>query len=412
MNSTNVSLRRMMLFCGNDGRSVIVRPHPCRQNSVFISNDDGKTYYEVLVRHATDEILDSGATSGWHSQETGIDWLIEVYEPHRQAVHVIRLFVSRDAPEMTFDGAKFTNKPCPRQIDVVPVPMERTASVVQGVGAHMFSSPSGNCVLYHEDSAWSFSFSPDGVKFFQILLTDFGGSSDQTHQSSTFESPHHGQTFNLLRDSNTVILDGEVIGRTRVISRTIPVPDDTSKPFITAYGDEFVLDEQVLKKHNLTPDDVVENKLGNIRRLHNGGRRAILVIGGDILTSSEVPTTVTYVHAPVVRAPLHLYRLDNGDFVYLSFEKYGRISRYDCNTDSVKLFVGPADNLRHVPAGDIVADFSGLYITVKTDEGTFVNYSPDEQNAPSWRGLVLQQLDLSQYRFMETNDSVRINQAG
>lgn len=395
--------RQALLFC-DQGRSYIVRAsEPATEGGVLFSTD-GKKFFELIVTKHKQDFIHDGRERGWAPERQGFDTSIEVLDPRHGTTNSIKWFWNRrdNLDEFDVDGNRFARAECPRQVEVEP--LEGTLPLrylYKGKWPTVFQTESGKSIAYLDSFGDNVLFSPhgsDSTRFFQVKDSGFNGGIDRHYFD--IESPHHGVTTRVWKDTNTRLLGGEMIGKRRFIKEGDCNYDDRDKSFISAFDGEFVLDEAALAKHGLSADDVCKNTDGNIRVVCCVGRDG-LILGGEVLKSIGYKPDISVVRLPEVRVPMYLYCLTaTNTYLYASMDKYGNVGRHRWY-DSLKLFVGPKDNLKEVLVDEAMSWTDGRFV-IQSPEGNLIT------KPAKWKDQEITSLDPSQFRIVEDGDVVRL----
>ena len=176
--------------------------------------------------------------------------------------------------------------------------------------------------------------------------------------------------------------------------------------------------EGTFADHDLSIEDRHHCRLGQV---HRAGDE--LTLDGVTFSKVTTPNTVTFVPLAPARKPEYLFRLPDGQFVYV-----GADSGDDYSYESFRLYVGDGNAMRHVPILGRPADReeydrnwepmmvpfpeSGQWLVVSrardgytcifTEEGALHAPSPLVPDVKSWwRGKELERLDHSQFEILE-----------
>jgi hypothetical protein len=192
------------------------------------------------------------------------------------------------------------------------VPSVTQSNIEFGNSAERFVA--SNSEFIYGDANGEIFYQPPNDGFYEAFQAKFFGSA-LSHRL-IFECFEDGKlvSHQLRRNKSLVVIDGVKLGRKK---NTYIGNEDIGKPFIKAYGGDFILDAAVLESLGLSVEDVIANAPGNIRRMNSE-----LVHGGFEYTSMEAPSSVTYKPLPEARVPVYLFNVPDGKLLYLSADCY------------------------------------------------------------------------------------------
>ena len=151
------------------------------------------------------------------------------------------------------------------------------------------------------------------------------------------------------------------------------------------------------EEHELSFEDPHHNKRGKIHRLKNE-----LELDGKKYHKVDGQTEVEVVLLPTIRQPEYLFVLPDGQYLYVSADKY----RY--SYQSFKLFVGPRDAMRQIPIARVMRARDGGTTYVETGEGTLFSPTPFNKDAKTtWKDEIeLTKVDPKQFNIVENDHAM------
>ena len=151
-------------------------------------------------------------------------------------------------------------------------------------------------------------------------------------------------------------------------------------------------------RHSVKFEDPHHNVKGEISR-----NEGTLYWGKKIFKLADTPAEVDYVILPHIRIPEYLFKLADGNLIYVSCDKYHYAY------ELFKLFIGKPDQMEEIHVNDVQRFRDGGTTYVKTDKG--VLYSPttaDPKAKPTWDGEKIKELDPKDFLIEENDNIVKI----
>lgn len=253
-----------------------------------------------------------------------------------------------------------------------------------GIKAKRFIS--GNSEFIYGENFSEIFYRPPGDRFYEVSQVEYFGH-ERLHRLM-FEYVKDGQSIRhrLWRQGDLVVIDGHKVARKKYQFMS---NEDIRKPCIAAYGNDFILDSAAVASLGLSAQDVIENSVGNIRRIDSE-----LVMGGMELTYLKPPDSVTFQPLPEYRVPVFLFRRSDGGLIYVSGDNY----HFSLSTS--KIFAG-VDNLSEIAVKSVESSGSSKTSYICKDLESSVLSIDQESSYYSFRGENLERLDIRNYDFFE-----------
>lgn len=146
------------------------------------------------------------------------------------------------------------------------------------------------------------------------------------------------------------------------------------------------------KENELSFENPHHNKHGRIKRMKNE-----LDLNGKEYHKIEGPNQIEVVPLPTVRQPEYLFELPDGQYLYVSADKYAY------SYESFRLYVGSPDAMRQIPVQNVRRARDGGTTFVTTTEGELFSPTPfDTEAKASWKKDVeLKKVNQNLFRIVE-----------
>lgn len=267
-------------------------------------------------------------------------------------------------------------------------------------GAELFVSIDKQSILY-PGNFHNLLYSADGKVFRQVRTLSWFGGHD-AHHCSFEDVSGNCQRHDVWRKNNVVLL-GTTLARSFELDQTLGLnASDADKPLINFDNKDFALNVDAMTRHKLTAQDIANTKPSIIRCIYPH-----LVIVLAELSPAPCPSEVPCLRLPTVCKPEHLFRLDDGQLIYVSADKVEEdIRAYR----SCQLYVGSGDSMEEILVRSVDRNLVGGTVVIRTDQHVLFAPSPSNlTRQPTWGERSLTRLDLTQFDITERDGRVTIS---
>lgn len=327
---------------------------------------DGKTFFELSITQ----------TSRAGNYQT-----LNYVDPIHSSTGIITRNDNEPCKTISLNSEILVRSQPPTDIEVVPLPHEFEQPLAPD--SIIFRATNGACVLYpHSWNTAEALYSPDGKRFYQLVIDHYGGSNDE--HGFRFEEVNTGLNGTIHRQHNEVWLNAANIGKVYFpeLDRNpdwIKLRQDHPELFtqetgtpVQALGSHFRLDDQKVKSLKLEWLFDQEHRTSSPPSLRKIGLE--LLYGGQVFRKLPYfPPHVTMVRTPDVEEPEYLFRRDNGQYVFVT------ASKYRFSYDSFRLFFGDGEGMEEIMVDDVTRYRDGGTTYIRTPAGML--YSPPRKEA-------------------------------